>query len=84
MPRESFYKIYTKPGKDSLDFLAAKNQCVPWLPQLPVYGGSGLVVKLYPTLWDPMDCSPIGSSVHGISQARILQWVAISFSILSL
>ena len=29
---------------------------------------------------DPLDCSPPGSSVHGISQARILQWVAISFS----
>ena len=28
-----------------------------------------------------MDCSPPGSSVHGISQARILEWVAISFSI---
>ena len=26
-----------------------------------------------------MDCSPLGSSVHGISQARILEWVAISF-----
>ena len=34
----------------------------------------------YPTLRDPMDCSPPGSSVHGISQARILQCVAISFS----
>ena len=32
-----------------------------------------------PTLWDPMDCSPLGSSVHGILQARILEWVAISF-----
>ena len=31
-------------------------------------------------LCDPMDCSPPGSSVHGISQARILKWVAISFS----
>ena len=31
-------------------------------------------------LWDPMDCSLPGSSVHGISQARILQCVAISFS----
>ena len=31
---------------------------------------------------DPMDCSPPGSSVHGILQARILQWVAISFSVL--
>ena len=29
---------------------------------------------------DPMDCSPTGSSVHGILQARILEWVAISFS----
>ena len=31
-------------------------------------------------LCNPMDCSPPGSSVHGISQARILEWVAISFS----
>ena len=33
-----------------------------------------------PTLYDPMDCSLLGSSVHGIFQARILEWVAISFS----
>ena len=33
-----------------------------------------------PTLRDPMDSSPSGSSVHGILQARILEWVAISFS----
>ena len=32
------------------------------------------------TLCDPMDCSPSGSSVHGILQARILEWVAVSFS----
>ena len=31
-------------------------------------------------LCDPMDCSPPGSSVHGILQARTLEWVAISFS----
>ena len=31
------------------------------------------------TLCDPMDCSPPGSSVHGILQARILEWVAITF-----
>ena len=31
------------------------------------------------TLCDPMDCSPPGSSVHGILQARILEWVAISY-----
>ena len=33
-----------------------------------------------PTVCDPMDCSPPGSSVHGIFRARILEWVAISFS----
>ena len=33
-----------------------------------------------PTLGDPMDCSPPGSSVHGTLQARIMEWVAISFS----
>ena len=38
------------------------------------------MAKMYSTLRDPMDCSPTGSSVHGISQARILEWVAISFS----
>ena len=31
------------------------------------------------TLCDPMDCSPPGCSVHGISQARILEWIAISY-----
>ena len=33
------------------------------------------------TLRDPMDCSLTGSSVHGIFQARVLEWVAIAFSI---
>ena len=39
-----------------------------------------LVPESWPTLCDPMDCSPPGSSVYGILQARILEWVAISFS----
>ena len=38
------------------------------------------VTQLCLTLCDPMDCSPPGSSVHGIFQARILEWGAISFS----
>ena len=38
------------------------------------------VAQPCPNLCDPMDCSPPGSSVYGISQARILEWVAISFS----
>ena len=39
-----------------------------------------LVTKLCLTLCNPMDYSPLGSSVHDILQARILEWVAISFS----
>ena len=38
-----------------------------------------LVTKSCPTLCNPMDCSPPCSSVHGISQARRLEWVAISY-----
>ena len=36
------------------------------------------VAQLYPTLGDPMDCSLLGSSVHGIFQARVLEWGAIA------
>ena len=38
------------------------------------------VTQSCPTLCNPMDCSLPGSSVHGIFQARVLEWVAISFS----
>ena len=38
------------------------------------------VTQSCPTLCNPMDCSPPGSSVHRIFQARVLEWVAISFS----
>ena len=41
------------------------------------------VAQLYPTLSDLMDCSPPGSSVHGIFQARVLEWSAIAFSVLN-
>ena len=39
-----------------------------------------LVAKSCPTVCNPMDCSPPGSSIHGISQTRILEWIVISFS----
>ena len=49
---------------------------LPWpLPTLCVF-----VAQLCLTLCDSMDCSPPGSSVHGIFQARILEWVAFPFS----
>ena len=38
------------------------------------------VAQSCPTLSEPMDCSLPGSSVHGISQARVLEWGAIAFS----
>ena len=48
------------------------------------FGAPGESVKVVVhsclTLFDPMDCSPPGSSVHGILQVRILEWVAIPFS----
>ena len=40
------------------------------------------VAQSFPTLSDPMDCSPPGSSIHGIFQARVLEWGAIAFSVL--
>ena len=39
-----------------------------------------LVIQSYPTLCDPVDYSPPGSSLHGILQAKILQWVAMPSS----
>ena len=39
-----------------------------------------LVTWSCPIVCDPMDCSPVGFSIHGILQARILEWVAIPFS----
>ena len=44
------------------------------------HNSESVVAQLCPTLCDPMDCSPPGSSVHGILQARIMEWVAIPFS----
>ena len=58
----------------------------PSVPQgsLTIQGFRGLAaataaksLQLCPTLSDPMDCSPPGSSVHGIFQARVLEWGAI-------
>ena len=39
------------------------------------------VAQSCPTLGDPMDCSPPGSSIRGIFQARVLEWGAIAFSV---
>ena len=43
-------------------------------------GEREIVIQLCLTLCNSVDCSPLGSSVHGILQARIVEWVAIPFS----
>ena len=50
----------------------------PW--KLGGHESESEVTQSCPTLCDPMDCSLSGSSVHGIFQARVLEWIAISFS----
>ena len=54
--------------------------CKQSLYQLSCQESPVLVAQSCPTLCDPMDCSPPGSSIHGILQTRILEWVAIPFS----
>ena len=48
--------------------------------KIEILGEWSEVAQLCPTLCDPMDCSLLGFSVHGIFLARVLEWVAISFS----
>ena len=80
--RTSRAVAFRKPG----DLHCRASGRTKWLPLpaktgfSPNYLGCWLVAKLYPTLCNSMDCSPPGSSFHGISQARKLEWVAISFS----
>ena len=51
-----------------------------WIKIWAVINSVVFIAQSCPTLCNHMDCSPPGSSVHGLSQARILEWVAISFS----
>ena len=50
------------------------------IPKLPAAAAAAKSLQLCPTLCDPIDGSPAGSPVPGILQARILEWVAISYS----
>ena len=66
--------ISTSVGKDPLEGMEEPSQTTR------VSNSVCLVAQSCPTLCDPMDCSPSGSSVYRILQARILEWVASSFS----
>ena len=65
-------------GKAPAPLNSAEQQLVP-VGKCYVFGATFLL-QLKPTRCGSMDCSPPGSQVHGILQARILEWVAISFS----
>ena len=68
-------------GMDTCICMAKSLCCAPeTITRLWISYFCCLVTKSRLTLCDPMDCSPPGSSVRGISQVRILEWVAISFS----
>ena len=60
-------------GKSKARTLAHQHKLVLWYISV-------LITQSCPTLCNPMNCSPPGSSVHGIFQASVLEWVAISFS----
>ena len=68
---------WDSPGKNTGVGFHCLLQC------MKVKSKSG-VAQSCPTLSDPMDCSLPGSSVHGILQARILEWVAVAFSKMNL
>ena len=65
--------------KRSWDLRLFKESVIFLLLRFFIDGGN-LVTKSCLILCDPIDCSPPGFSVHGTSQARLLEWVAISYS----
>ena len=54
--------------------------CESWTIKKAAAATAAKSLQLCPTLRDPMDCSPPGSSVYGILKARVLEWVVIAFS----
>ena len=72
--------IFASKGWSFSSWVQSHRNCMPTWAVLNKNTGYVLVAQLCLTLWDPMYCSPPGSSVHGIFHARILEWVAISFS----
>ena len=73
----------TPQASPSLGFSKGKNTGVGchFLLQCMEVKSESEVTQLCPTPRDPMDCSPPGSSIHGIFQARVLEWGAIAFSV---
>ena len=79
MSWEQFQKN-TKPYNLSVGSIYKYPQKKCYLSLDPNWKKKVKVTQSCPTLCDPLDCSPPGSSAHGILQARTLEWVAILFS----
>ena len=84
MPKGSRFRIcwrkacppFPPPQLHPVKFAASSRAC----RSLQTFHCCCLVTKSCPTLCNPMDCSPLGSSVLGILHERILEWFSISFS----
>ena len=63
---------------------AMKLKDTPWKESYDQPAAAAKSLQSCPTLSDPMDCSPPRSSIHGILQARVLEWGAIAFSVTNL
>ena len=80
------WTLVPQPGIEPVTLTLEAQSLNPWItrevPQLFHLEGEREreVAQSCPTLCDPMDCSLPGSFVHGISQAIVLEWIAISFS----
>ena len=79
-PPQTLFWVLAPPSGSSVWVLFVKSEGKQFLICFPCVAKESEVAQSCPTLWDPMECSLIGSSVHGIFQARVLEWVAISFS----
>ena len=78
----SEFKVLSRGGKEKTAayFFSNRNICRRRLTEMSNIQHIDIEVpQSCPILWDPMDYSLPGSSVHGIFQARVLEWVAISF-----
>ena len=62
------------------EFLPEQMKSITIILELVIAAAAAKLLQSCPTLCDPTDYSPPGSSVHGIFQARVLEWDAIAFS----
>ena len=85
-PLHTHTSLQTAPGAVAADIVEVLSWVIRFLTTVTLHSKSTLqpkkseIAQSCPTLCDPMDCSLPGSSVHGIFQLRVLEWVAISFS----